>query len=121
MDSQKDMYLFALLKIHSSKRSFGDRSQSLSFSSREDLQTNPQINAAPSTLYRMDGARSNLVQWKVSLPMEGGWNWVSFQSLSIQTILGFCNSTSEGEPREKWSHHLAGPTYHPEMGSNTSL
>ena len=28
---------------------------------------------------RFDGAWSNLVQWKVSLPVAGGWNWVRFQ------------------------------------------
>lgn len=49
----------------------------------------------------MDGAWSSLLRWKVSLSMERGWNWVSFQSFSIQTILGFWNSTSDVETGEK--------------------
>lgn len=30
----------------------------------------------------LDGAWSNLVWWKLSLPMSGGWNQVLFQVLS---------------------------------------
>jgi len=28
---------------------------------------------------RLDGALSNLVWWKVSLAMVGGWNWMTFE------------------------------------------
>ena len=38
--------------------------------------------AAPSLAgfkVRLDGALSNLVWWKVSLPWQGGWNWVIFK------------------------------------------
>ena len=27
---------------------------------------------------RLDGALGNLGEWKVSLPMAGGWNWMIF-------------------------------------------
>ena len=38
---------------------------------------------------RLDGAWSNLGWWRVSLPMAGGWNWMSLRSLPTQTVLWF--------------------------------
>lgn len=35
-------------------------------------------------------AWSNLVKWKLYLPMSGGWNKVILMSLLIQLILWFC-------------------------------
>jgi len=44
--------------------------------------------AAPSLAVfkgRLDRALSNLVWWKVSLPMAGGWNWMIFKAPSNPT------------------------------------
>lgn len=37
---------------------------------------------------RLDVALNNLVWWKKSLPVAGGWNKM-FESFPTQTILGF--------------------------------
>jgi len=36
---------------------------------------------------RLDGVLSNLVWWKVSLPMAGGLDWMTSKVPSNQTIL----------------------------------
>ena len=43
------------------------------------------VAAKPLAVFkaRLDRAWSKLLQWKVSLPMAGGWNWMSFNQTNL--------------------------------------
>lgn len=66
-----------------------------------------EVADAASLEVRLDGALSNLVSWKVSLPAAGGWNKTIFKVLSNQSCyMILCKTKIHGFLRVGiWYHH----------------